>query len=287
MAANPFVVLFASVILVLQSGCASWAEHGVIAGEDAKYHVAVAPVFMTADIHKASDLMSNPPKLTNEPDFVNQRIHTISRQISGYLDNKLDNSEYFDVVSLQNMDEDTRDIFSSPPQSWRLEKLHSLRTKRNIQAILVVKVSGYGKIKKKWLVYLLGSGVVEGVVQGVLAAKLVKNNWVGLVVGLEEIGQEILVWGGGSYLFDQHYAPVTLESELISTRDGKSIWDDTVFVSVDKDAIEKLPKQEQNKKEKQLLLTAQKAINKLVEDINKKAKNNLRPEYDSSDNFGF
>ena len=117
---------------------------------------------------------------------------------------------------------------------------------------------------------------MEGVVQGVLAAKLVDSTWVGIVIALEEIGQEVLVWGGGSYLFNKHYAPVTLEAQLISTLDGKPIWDDTVFVSVDKDAIEALPVEDRKKKEIQLNLTAKKALDELAGDLDEKTKNNLR-----------
>jgi hypothetical protein len=100
---------------------------------------------------------------------------------------------------------------------------------------------------------------VESVVQGVLAAKLTNNTWVGIVVALEEAGQEALVWGGGSHLFNKHYAPVTLEEQLINNLDGKPIWDDTVFVSVDNKAIEALPEEKQKKKEIQLNLTAKKS----------------------------
>ena len=107
-----------------------------------------------------------------------------------------------------------------------------------------------------------------------LIAKVVNNTWVGIAVGVEEIVQEILVWGGGSYLFNKHYSPVTLDAQLISTTDGKVIWDDMVFVSVDIKAIAKLPEEDRKKRDLHLMLTAKKAINELVSDINKKARRN-------------
>ena len=117
---------------------------------------------------------------------------------------------------------------------------------------------------------------MEGVVQGVLAAKLTDNTWVGIAIALEEVGQEVLVGGGGSYLFNKHYAPVTLEAQLVSTLDGKPIWDDTVFVSVDKNAIEALPEEDRKKKEIQLNLTAKMALDELAADLDETAKSNLR-----------
>ena len=37
-------------------------------------------------------------------------------------------------------------------------ELQKLKADRNIQAVLVVKLAGYGKLKKKWVTYLIGSG---------------------------------------------------------------------------------------------------------------------------------
>jgi hypothetical protein len=42
-----------------------------------------------------------------------------------------------------------------------------------------VTVTGHGKLKRKWTIYLLGSGFVEGITQGVVAVEVVKNTWVG------------------------------------------------------------------------------------------------------------
>ena len=51
-------------------------------------------------------------------------------------------------------------------------------------AVLQIRLSGYGQIKRKWLVYLIGSGVVEGVVQGVVVGKAV-SGWAGALVAVE------------------------------------------------------------------------------------------------------
>ena len=269
------VVMCSFMLLLLLSGCATWGDHGVTVSRGEKFRIAILPLKVTAEVDKASDIMTPPTSVVDEGKLIRKQMRDVAVQLSGLVNSKLLESSYIDPVPLES-----NEIFSSMPATdtahvLNLDALQALKVTQNVQAVLMVTLSGYGKIKKKWLTYLIGSGVVEGVTQGFVAAKLVKNPWVGVVVMLEEIGQELLVWGGGAYLFDRHYAPVTLEAQLISTTDGQEIWSDTVFVSVDKDAIELLPEKDQKRKELQLSLTAKKAINELVQDINDKAKSNL------------
>ncbi len=119
---------------------------------------------------------------------------------------------------------------------------------------------------------------MEGVVEGAVVGGATKNVWAGLAVSLEEIGQEILTWSGGAFLFNRYYAPVTIEGELISTMDGKQVWSHTIFDSIDRKALKKLPEEERKKKEVQLKVTAEKAEKDLVENLEKAAKKNLWKE---------
>ena len=92
---------------------------------------------------------------------------------------------------------------------------------------------------------------------------------------LEEIGQEILTWGGGAHLFNEHYSPVILEGRLDSSADGKTLWSDTALASIDKDALKKLPEDQQKKKEVQLKVTSEKAERDLVGALEKAVKRQL------------
>lgn len=86
---------------------------------------------------------------------------------------------------------------------------------------------------------------------------------------LEEVAQEVLTWGGGSHLFNEHYSPVILEGRLVSTFDGKTLWSDTAFSSIDKKALKKLPEDEQKKKVVQLKVTTDKTEHELVASLEK------------------
>ena len=271
------------LLLCFLPGCANWARHGVLLNKNHRIRIAVVPVGVTANISDASDIVSNPPQMLNEQEFIHEQMSKVVEQLTQTLNAKLKKNEYIEFVPIAS--NDLKEGGASTTHTWSAQNLIKLKQKHDVQAVLFVTLAGYGKMKKEWLVLLIGSGVVEGVVQGVLAAKLVSNVWAGVAVGLEEIGSEVFVWGGGSYLFNAYYSPVTLDAKLISTTDAAKVWSDTVFVSVDRDAIKSLPKKEQAKRELQLKLTAKKALNELVDDINSAAKSNSPIEKDVSDEF--
>jgi len=240
-----------------------------------RFRLGVLPVLVTAEIDKVSDISSLAVVSGDNKGFIDDQMKDTADYLTASLKAKLVEGGNIDVVPIDWDEVSQSGMASATTVSWTADDLLTLREDRNVQAVLVVALAGYGKLEKKWLTYLLGTGIVEGVVQGVVAARLANNTWVGVAIAAEEIGQEFLVWGGGSYLFSQHYSPVTLEAQLVSTADGMKVWDDTVFVSIDKDAIKLLPEAEQKKKEVQLKLTANKAIIELVGNINKVLLRNL------------
>lgn len=196
-------------------------------------------------------------------------LRAVTAHLNDYLAQALAQSTYVEAVPYT-----PPEGMAIPPEPTATDLAH-LNLPADVQAVFVVRLSGYGKLKRKWIALLIGSGVAEGLVQGVVVAKAASNPWVGAAVALEEIVQEVLVWGGGSYLFDRAYAPVTLEAELISVADGSVVWDDTVFVSIDKDAIKMLPEEERRNRDIQLRLTAEKAVRELSADLEKAAVRNL------------
>lgn len=106
-------------------------------------------------------------------------------------------------------------------------------------AVLDVRIAGYGKVERKWVAWLLGSGLVEGAAQGA-ALGAVAGPWAGLGIALEEVAQETLTWGGGAYVFDKVFTPVILEAALRSP-DGAKAWTKTVMVERSRKAIKSLP----------------------------------------------
>lgn len=123
--------------------------------------------------------------------------------------------------------------------------------KQGADLLLAVDVSGYGHIKRRWIVLMVGSGVIEAVTQGVAAGDATGNPVLGLGVGAEEMASEGLTWIGGSWFWAKYFAPVTLEGRMWRVRDGRLIWHDIIFADNSSDEIwklltgKKLPKKQQ------------------------------------------
>jgi hypothetical protein len=137
-----------------------------------------------------------------------------------------------------------------------------------VDFVLKTKLTGYGKIKRSWVLYLIGSGVVEGVVEGAVAFSVSDNPWVALGVGGEEILQEVVTWGGGVYLFDHYFTPVIIEAKLVTGSEATdTVWSETAFEIMSRHGLKKRPKEERGKKEVRLEVTAQKTIKELVKSL--------------------
>ncbi|MBI1194474.1 MAG: hypothetical protein GC138_01325 [Gammaproteobacteria bacterium] len=124
---------------------------------------------------------------------------------------------------------------------------------------LVIDLSGYGTIKEKWKTLLIGTGVVEGVFQGILVGTATQNPWLGFGVAAEEMTSEYLTWNGVDWLLGETYAPVTLEGRL--TYRGRTIWEDSYFVTENEDEL--APADRKNKS-KQLVASLHKAESELM-----------------------
>lgn len=240
----------ASVICVTATGCATW--HGPTLASGEKLQIAVRPVESDVNIRGLGDIYSlsdNERAAATNRALVLAEMTRNTDYLTWYFHRRLGTSPYFAVVPFGATNE--------------------------VQAILVSRIGGYGRIKKRWLVYLIGSGVIEAVVQGVVAAQAVNNTWVGAAVVAEEIAQEVIIWGGGTYVFNRVYSPVILETELVRVSDGKTMWSHTSFIPANKKGLENYPTAERMRKEVRLRVTAEKAVAETVNQLNNTARRHV------------
>ncbi len=132
---------------------------------------------------------------------------------------------------------------------------------------LQITLSGYGRLKRKWIGYMLISGAVEAVFQGVLVASALHNTWAGVAVGAEEMGSEWLTWHGGAWLFSKTFAPVTLEGRLWCEPGEKPVWRKIVFVSRNPDELNRLPEAQQELRQVRLRVNLHRAETLLLDDL--------------------
>jgi hypothetical protein len=138
--------------------------------------------------------------------------------------------------------------------------------------ILTIELSGYGSIKKQWKTILIGTGVAEGVIQGLVVGAATQNPWLGAAVAAEEIGSEYLTWNGVDWIMGETYAPVTLEGTLLYLKDKKVLWQDSSFVTENEDELNDADKKD---KAKQLRASLHKAESELINKLNKYLKTEI------------
>ncbi len=269
--------LYSFFFLITLCGCSSWSRHSVFFEPPRKLRVIVLPVECTVKIKKLKTIRS-PKGVAPAPDMedalVKAEIAGVTEEISKSLETGLNNSYLFEAVPLES----TRLVMEAmglKGSELSPGQLKDLARAMNAGLVFKTRLSGYGAIKKKWQLLLLGSGLVEGVVQGVLTYKLLNNKSLAVFIAAEEFAQEALVWGGGIYIFNQVFAPVILESELVSAADGETIWSKTAFSTIDRKAIKKYPAAEQDLKELRLKVTAEAAAGEIIRSLQEKAMKNL------------
>ncbi len=268
-----------TIILICSlAGCVSWPGHGVAYSPSRKLRVAVLPVRSAVVIGKLQDIESIPAtekSVHDQAPLIARRMQAVTEEMTRSIESRLSANPDVEIVSHEQVETMLAALGMAAAKHLTVEQLECLGRALDVQAILAVRLSGYGRLKREWIRIMIGSGVGEGVAQGVVVARATANAALGVAAMLEEIGQEVLTWGGGSHLFNEHYSPVILEGRLISARDGKTLWSDTSFSSIDKKALKKLPQDEQKKKEIQLEVTAEKTERELVDDLGKAVKKHL------------
>ena len=266
------------ILACLLAGCVSWPGHGVTYSPSRKLRIAVLPVRAEVEIGKLQSIASVPAAekpAADQARLVSERLQTVTREMTRSIETRLRANPDLEVVSHEQVEAALTSLGLPADKALTAEQMERLGRALDVQAVLAVRLTGYGQLKREWIVWLIGSGVGEGVAQGVVVARATANAALGVAAMLEEIGQEVLTWGGGSHLFNEHYSPVILEGRLVSAADGKQLWSDTAFSSIDKKALKKLPPDEQKKKEVQLEVTSQKTERDLVGDLEQAVKRHL------------
>lgn len=131
--------------------------------------------------------------------------------------------------------------------------------------ILTIEISGYGSIKKEWKTILIGTGIAEGLFQGLAVSAATQNPWLGVAVAAEEIGSEFLTWNGVDWILGDTYAPVTLEGTLLYPGTHETLWQDSAFVTENDAALSSADKKN---KFKQLEASLHKAELELISSLN-------------------
>ena len=279
------VGLAAGVALLL-AGCTSWSAHGVAPTRAQRIPLVVLPVRVTADIRSLRQIVTVPGKAAIPDERARIRTHMaqVTARLTDTLAQGLGTSPWFRVMPTAPppVESGAAALPGTPPDPpLTAAEARRLGQASGAEAALSVSLAAYGGLSRKWTAWLIGSGIVEGTVQGAVVYGATSSVGAAVLVGGEEIGQEVLTWGGGSYLFNKWFDPVILEASLVSTRDGTTLWTDTVIATLDDDQLKPLAPAERAKREVRLRVTADSAVHDLLGELNGAAYqrylDNLRP----------
>jgi hypothetical protein len=269
----PFLALCA---LAAFCACSHWSSAGINLTPPKKLTLAVLPVEFVVHISKRKEIENPQNKFApldaaSKKNLVGARVENIRRDMTDFLEKRISRSYFFDILPASGTALPAIFGVSISSSIWR-----PLGESLGADVFLRVQVEGYGHIKPSWLMYLLGIGAIEGLVQGVAASFILNSHqqWIAVGIGGEEMASETVEWLGGSYIFSYFFTPVILKGELINAKTGKVFWKETVMGTRDASDLKKMPKIERAKKEVRLRVVAQAALKELVRDIEKAAAKN-------------
>ncbi len=140
------------------------------------------------------------------------------------------------------------------------------------EAGIFLTVEAYGRVPGKWLFYLVGSGVVEAAVQGIIVEKATGNQWLALGVSAEELASESLTWIGGSFVTNRFLTPIVLSCRIERLSDHKTIWSKHIVSLYSRKIIARLPANQRQQREMQLAGVSDHALSELLNAIEKSSE---------------
>lgn len=135
-----------------------------------------------------------------------------------------------------------------------------------LDGLLLGEIPWYGKTNLLWpTIGFTADILIETLVIGVV------TKWNGPLI-VANLGWEVVtngpIWFGGAWLFGQAYKPVTIETKLVTFKDGIHEDKEEFDVTKSQHMLEKYPKKERKKVENQLDASLKKALKHIAIEIN-------------------
>ncbi|MDQ6972945.1 MAG: hypothetical protein Q9M30_09870 [Mariprofundaceae bacterium] len=179
--------------------------------------IALSQTLLSAPVSSLSDISSEKPgSEANDRARIGNQLELVRQHVDSFTLDWLINSQQVHVVPRSDAV-----AVGGSDLLWA--------GRHGADMMLAVDVAGYGRVKRKWILLMAGSGLIEGVAQGVATAGVSGNPLLGAGVAAEEIASESLTWIGGGWLWNKYLAPVTLEGRMWRVHDGRLVWQDIQF----------------------------------------------------------
>ena len=267
--AHRHIVFFILILILLACSSCSWFNSGtrpdVPIAERPK--LAVVGFGMGIEISSLSSIKS-----VDEPLLPEQEVTLIAEAVRGILQEarrllheQLEAGGQFRLVPVEEVDAAVLEIAIDPLEPPNSEQLSSLRIKLDVDLVVGGVVQDYGKVRWQWLATgMLTDTTVETIVIGLATA------WNPVALGAN-VGFNLLtstpVWFGGGYLFGVAFRPVRVEAWAADTQSGKEVWDSMEVAVYARERLKELGEAERRKKEVQLHVNLEKAMEALGDSL--------------------
>lgn len=245
------------VVFLLLTGCTSISVHDPLINSNKEISELSYCIEASSEMATIKDAISDEE---NKKEF-NENIKLAIDEINNKFQTGIKHTPDFHIMALLECTDDI-EVLNNPSGLY-----------------LKVELSGYGSLKEKWKNVLIGTGIAEGIIQGVIVGTATSNPWLGLAVGAEEIGSEYLAWNGVDWILGEAYAPVTLEASLLYMNNNEIIWQDSSFVTENEEELNDVEKKE---KSMQLKASLHKAIEELLFSLNQYLQDEIFTDITSS-----
>ena len=243
------------VTLIFLVGCSNISLKKKVV-KDTPLRLGVLGFKITAPIKKLKEIDSNPQGKLLQDEILKREIEA-KKFFFQYF------NSYYKEIELVDVPIDSvkwdKDLKISRPDLKRLQKTYAL------DGLLLGEIPWYGKTNLMWPIIGFTTDIaVETLIIGIV------TKWNGPLI-LANLGWDVVtngpLWFGGAWLFGQTYKPVTIETKLVTFKDGVQEHKEDFDVTKSSHMLEKYQKNERNKVENQLDASFKKALKEVAIEI--------------------
>lgn len=226
------------------------------------YRIGILPFDFSAPLTDPEDFMNKEsiPKDLDHKTIVESEKAKITQLARNHLVEKLNVHQSLEIILLENQINT-----KSFKENEIAQKLATMATDKNLDAILFVGIPWYGKTN---IIYPIVGLTADIAIETLIIGMITKWNptiiWAN--VGLELITNTPL-WFGGSYLFGASMRPVELDVKLWTKEAPEKIRSDDIEIFISRKILKEYPEEERKKKNIQLEASLKKALKELSEEL--------------------
>lgn len=232
-----------------------------------RLRIAILPIPLGVDIRSLSSITTVEQERSPEDEDAElvATLESVKAEARWIFESRLAVRHLFQFVPSERTDAAMELIGIRPgevPTAGQIVELGS-----ELEADLVVRatIEDYGKVRWQWLLAgMLTDMTVDNFILGLATA------WNPVALSAS-VGWDLLtsapVWFGGGYLFGIALRPVSVEARAYETRQGYPIWQDMETAMYAWGALRALPQTERRKKEHQLWINLNVAVESLADSL--------------------